>query len=602
MADQLEEIKKKIDIVQYISEFVPLKKAGRNFKGLCPFHSEKTPSFIVSPERQIWHCFGACNTGGDIFAFLMKTENIEFGEALRILAKRAGVKLISYQPTDAEKQRQLLYEINHLAAEYFHYLLLNHPAGKRALNYILGRGISKESLEKFKIGYAPNMWEGLQKFLVNKKNYRKTDLEAAGLIIVSERQRGSFYDRFRDRLMFPLKDHRDNICGFAGRLLDPKAKEAKYVNTPETPIYHKSDLLYGLTEAKEAVKKQDSAILVEGELDTISSYQAGVKNTVAIKGSALIARQVQLLARFTKNLVLALDADLAGDEAAKRGIEVADSAGLFVKMIEVKGGKDPDEVAQKNPELWRQQVAKAVPVYDYFLNTAFSRFDSRTAEGKRKISQTIIPIFAKITDQIMQAHYANLLAERLGVEEEVVDREINRFISQGEEKGPAKTLESIAESGKNRRELLEEHLLGLGFQSGNWQILRKRRVLSLIKTLRFVKILEILGQYLKKYKTRGSGRLAKIIQPELLDSFNRLYLLDLADLVADEEKFKSELEKTFYQLGKFDLRSKLTQLTSRIKKLEKQKKLSQKDQQILGQLNCEFRDLTVQLTKLGNLE
>jgi DNA primase len=572
MADQLEEIKKKIDIVQYISEFVQLKKAGRNFKGLCPFHSEKTPSFIVSPERQIWHCFGSCGTGGDIFAFLMKTENIEFGEALRILAKRAGVKLVSYQPTEAEKQKQILYEINHLATEYFHYLLLNHPVGKRALNYILGRGISKASLEEFMIGYAPNMWEGLQKFLVNKKNYRKTDLEAAGLIIVSQRQRGSYYDRFRDRLIFPLKDHRDNICGFAGRLLDPKAKEAKYVNTPETAIYHKSDLLYGLTEAKDEIKKQDKVVLVEGELDMISSYQAGVKNTVAIKGSALTVRQVQLLARFTKNLILALDADNAGNEAAKRGIETADNVGLIIRVVEVTGGKDPDEVAQKDPKSWRQQVAGAIPVYDYFLDNALAHFDANTGEGKKKISQLLAPIWAKITDQIMQSHYAKLLAKKLGVEEEAVNREINRIKAPSEENRPAKIMETVSGPIKNRRELLEEHLLALGFQSGDWQSLRKRKVAGLVKTLRLVKILEALAQYLKKYKTFESSRLVKMLPPELTDGFNRLYLADIADIVSDEDK------------------------------LENQKELSKKDQQDLAKLNCEFRDLTVRLTKLGDLE
>ena len=602
MADQLEEIKKKIDIVQYISEFVPLKKVGRNFKGLCPFHSEKTPSFIVSPERQIWHCFGACNTGGDIFTFLMKTENIEFGEALRILAKRAGVKLVSYQPTEAEKQKQLLYEINHLTAEYFHYLLLSHPVGKRALNYILGRGITKDSLEKFNIGYAPNMWEGLQKFLVNKKNYRVVDLETAGLIIASERQRGSFYDRFRDRLMFPLKNHRDNICGFAGRLLDPKAKEAKYVNTPETPIYHKSDLLYGLAEAKDEIKKQDKVVLVEGELDMISSYQAGVKNTVAIKGSALTGRQVQLLSRFTKNLILALDADVAGNEAAKRGIETADNAGLLVKVVEVKGGKDPDEAAQKDPENWREQVDKAVPVYDYFLDNALANFEANTGEGKKKISQFLVPIWAKITNQIMQSHYTKLLAEKLGVDEEAVNREISRFKVPTEENRPVKILESMSSPIKNRRELLEEHLLALGFQSGNWPSLRKRKVISLVKTLRLVKILETLAQYLKKYKTFESSRLAKMLPAELLDGFNRLYLLDLADLVADEDKLKIELEKTLFQLEKLDFKAKLNQITNRIKKLENQKELSKKDQQALDKLNCEFRDLTAELTKLGNLE
>ncbi|MGB9706493.1 MAG: DNA primase, partial [Microgenomates group bacterium] len=504
MSDQIEEIKRKIDIVQFINSYVPLKKSGRNFKALCPFHSETAPSFIVSPERQIWHCFGACNEGGDIFKFLMKIENIDFGEALRELAKRAGVKLTSYRPSEGERQKQLLYEINHLAAEFYHYLLLNHPAGKKALNYILGRGIKRESLEKFKLGYAPNMWDGLQRFLVGKKGYKVEDLERAGLVIESQKSKvksQSYYDRFRHRLMFPLKDHRGNICGFAGRVLDPEAKEAKYINTPETLIYHKSDLLYGLFENKEEIKKADGVILVEGELDAISSWQAGVKNVVAIKGSALTPRQVQLLSRFTKNIVFALDSDIAGDAAARRGIEIADEAGMAIRVVEIKGGKDPDEVAQKNPDLWQRLVKQAVPVYDYFLDSAFSRFGGKTAEEKRKIGQELIPVLAKISNKIVQAHYIQELARRLGVDEEAIGAEIAKFSVSQVSTLPQPEKEIIS---KNRQEVLEEHLLALGFQSEKWQWLRKRRVLSLVKTPRFLRILEVLGDYLKKYKTLDS--------------------------------------------------------------------------------------------------
>jgi DNA primase len=590
MSDQLEEIKRKIDIVQFINQYVPLKKAGRNFKALCPFHSEKTPSFIVSPERQIWHCFGACNEGGDIFKFLMKIENIDFGEALRELAKRTGVKLTSYRPTAEEKQKQLLYEINHLAAEFYHYLLLNHPAGKRALNYILGRGITRESLEKFKLGYAPNMWEGLQKFLVGKKGYRVEDLEKAGLVIKSETGRG-FYDRFRHRLMFPLKDHRGNICGFAGRVLDPQVKEAKYVNTPETLIYHKSDLLYGLHENKDEIKKADEVVLVEGELDAISSWQVGVKNVVAVKGSALTPRQVQLLGRFTKNITFALDADIAGDQAARRGIEIADSAGIAMKVVEIKGGKDPDEVAQKNPKLWQKLVKEAVPVYDYFLDSAFWKFDSKTAEGKRKIGQELVPVLAKISNRIVQAHYIQVLGEKLGVGEEVIGEEIAKFNSSLSSP-PVKISQETGK--KERREILEEHLLALAFQSGNWQWLRKRKTLSLVETPRFARILEVVGEYLKKHKTLNSQKLAAMLPPELEENFNQLYLLDLEVILRDEDKLVGEFQKTLYQLEKLHLKEKLKNLAREIEKLEKQKDQTKK----VEKLSSEFRDLGKKLAKL----
>jgi len=596
MTDQIEEIKRKIDIVELISEYVPLKKAGRNFKALCPFHSEKTPSFIVSPERQIFKCFG-CGEGGDIFGFLMRMEGMEFGEALRVLAKRAGVKLRRYRPSAAEKQKDLLYEINHLASEFYHYLLMNHSVGKPALNYILGRGIRRESLQLFKLGFAPQMWDGLQKFLVGKKGYRLEDLERAGLVIKSERGRG-YYDRFRGRLMFPLKDHRGNICGFAGRVLEADVQKAKYINTPETVLYHKSDLLYGLAETKGAIKKADQAILVEGELDLISSYQAGVKNVVAIKGSALTERQIQVLGRFTKKIIFALDRDLAGDAAARRGIELADAAGMTIRVVELRGGKDPDEVAQKDPQLWRQLVETAVPVYDYLFDSAFARFDGQTAEGKRQIGQELIPVLAKISDEIVRAHYLSQLAERLGVGEELLAREIAKVSAARPVGQPVRKialeLQQTAEK-PSRREILEEHLLALAFQTDNWSFLRKRRVVRLVKTPRFVRILEFLARYLKRYKTLKSERLAKTLPAELRETFDQFYLLDLADLVDDDEKIVQEFEKTLYQLEKLDLKERLREISARISAIEKKKKPTEKEKKQLQKWDQEFRDLSQQL-------
>jgi len=451
-------------------------------------------------------------------------------------------------------------------------------------------------LEKFQLGYAPNMWDGLQRFLVGKKGYKPGDLEKAGLIIPSSRFQASgfrFYDRFRHRLIFPLRDHRGNVCGFAGRVLTPEAKEAKYVNTPETMIYHKSDLLYGLFENKEEIKREDKAILVEGELDAISSWQVGVKNVVAIKGSALTSSQVQLLSRFTKNLVFALDSDIAGNQAAWRGAEIADQWGMEMRVVEIKGGKDPDEVAQKDPELWKKLVEKAVPLYDYFLDSAFSRFGGKTAEEKRKISQVLIPVLAKINDKIVQSHYIKVLAERLGVEEEAVALEIEKFTSR--QVSSFQFLEKTSGDSKNRREILEEHLLALGFQSDNWNWLVKKKVFSLVKSLKFLKILEVLKEYLKKYKKISSQRLAKFIPPESEESFNRLYLLDLEVILRDEDKTKKEFQKTLLELEKIYIREQLKQLTEEMKKLESQPG----KEKTLERLGNKFRDLGIRLAELN---
>ncbi|MCJ7827973.1 DNA primase, partial [Patescibacteria group bacterium] len=422
--DQLDEIRQKVDIAEFIGEYTPLKKAGRNLKAPCPFHSENKPSFMVSPERQIFKCFG-CGVGGDIFKFLMLIEGLEFGEAVRKLAERAGVALKKYRVSPEEEKKKKYFEVNDLATEYYHYLLTQHPAGKKALDYILGRGITLKSLQEFKIGFAPLMWDGVQKYLVDKKKYSPQILEQAGLALPNNR--GGYYDRFRGRLMFPLRDYQGNICGFAGRVIPPASDDqAKYINSSETPVYQKSRLLYGLSLTRGQIRKQDQAVVVEGELDLISSYQAGVFNVVAIKGSALTEGQLILLKRYTKNLALALDADFAGNKAAQRGIELADKMGFAIKVVEVKGGKDPDEAAQKDPKGWCAQIKKAVSVYDYLFHFAFSSYDERSAEGKRQIGQFLVPILAKMTDGIVRGHYISLLAQRLRIREEAVVAEVEK--------------------------------------------------------------------------------------------------------------------------------------------------------------------------------
>lgn len=594
MDSQVEEVKSKIDVVQLVGEHVQLKKAGRNFSGLCPFHSEKTPSFMVSPERQIWKCFG-CGLGGDALGFVMRIEGLEFGEALRALAKRAGVTLKSYRPSGPEREKQTLYEINHLAAEYYHYILLNHKTGKKALDYVLGRGITRESLEHFKIGYAPASWDELQGFLVKKKGYKPEDLEKTGLVVRGGR---GFYDRFRGRLMFTLKDHRGNVAGFAGRVLDPAVKEAKYVNTPETPVYHKSELLYGLTETKEAIRQANEAILVEGELDAISSYQAGVKNVVAIKGSAVTEAQVRLLKRFTENLVLALDQDEAGNLAAVRGIEVAEKAGLTLKVVRVKGGKDPDEAAQKDPVGWRKQVAAAVPVYDYLLEFNLERFDPTTAEGKRRVTAIFLAALAKSESEVVKAHYLKKLAEALNMGEEVLVREMARLTPETG-RSAAGQPDAVGRQGKNRREKLEEYLLAVAFQSGRWEFLKKRKVVKLVKSQNLAAILVVLGEYLQKFKTYKSERMAKKLPAELIDIFDQLYLTDVAAIIEDEEAVTRELTTTLRRLEELEVRLEMRRLGMVIRRLEAKGAPSAEERAAMSLADSQFRDLAVRLKELS---
>lgn len=586
--DQLEEIKTKIDIVNLISEYLPLKKAGRNFKALCPFHGEKTPSFMISPERQIWHCFG-CQKGGDIFGFLMQMENMEFPEALETLAKRAGVKLVrSFEISEQAKNKEKIYKINHLASEYYHYLLVSHPSGQEALDYVLGRGVKKKTLETFSLGWAPKNWDNLIKFLT-KKGFSLPEMEAAGLVIKDK----NYYDRFRGRLMFTLRDHRGNIVGFAGRTLDPKAQEAKYINTPETAVYIKGNILYGLDITKEAIKKEDRAIIVEGEFDLISSFQAGVANVVAIKGSALTVNQVNLLKRFTQNLDLALDMDLAGDAAARRGIEVADAAGLTINVVSLPQGKDPDECARANPGLWQKAVKEAIPVFDHLLAKALERFDKSTADGKRKIGDEVIPTLARIANPIVQSHYLSKLAGLLGVSEEVII-ETAKKLTKKEELGKTGSVSPTSTQGQalSRQQLLEEQFLALILQSPDLtEILKEEKWTikpEIFSSLAIRKIFEKLYLYLAKQPQFTIKDFVKILPQELVPTLDQAYLLDLASILDDKKLFERELEKTAAEIKKIDCKNKLLAFSAKMKEVNKEE---------LESLTQEYRQIAAELKK-----
>jgi DNA primase len=563
MVDQVEEIKDKVDIVQLISEYLPLKRAGRNWKALCPFHSEKTPSFMVNPERGIFKCFG-CGKGGDAFTFLQEMEGIEFPEALRILAKRTGVKLARRLPDERYQERERLYEINALASRFYAYLLEKHEVGAPARAYLKKRKITKAAIETFKLGYAPRSWENLRRFLV-KKGYRDEEVEKAGLIIRSKKKRG-WYDRFRGRVMFPLTDHRGNIRGFAGRLLDPEAKEAKYVNTPETPIYVKGNLLYGLDVAKESIRRSRQAVVVEGETDMIASYAAGVKNVVAIKGSALTEGQIRLLKRYAEEILLALDADLAGDEAARRGIELAERAGLAVKMVDIPVGKDPDECVRKDPKAWTKAVKEAVSVYDFVIDRAVKRHGGDNAEAKQQIAQDVLPFIAGISAPILQAHYRQKVAGILEMSEEVVVEAMKKI--SGDKKpirGPKVRLKASS-IRKSRQEMLEEYLLSLLLQGLRKKEDRPRLSVKLSSPV-LKRLWEELTRYFKKNKRFVFSKFVASLPPELVDAADRLGLKDLGALTDDPSRWRREIDKVLSELEQFSFRKEVRELSERLDKV-----------------------------------
>jgi DNA primase len=560
--NQVDEVKSRTDIVSVIGERIELKKAGRNYKAACPFHGEKTPSFMVSPELQIFKCFG-CGEAGDVFSFLEKYEGMEFGEALRYLADKAGVKLQKFT-AGASSEKEKLIEINTLAMRFYNYLLLNHPVGKRALEYLLkDRGLKRSTVEEFQLGFSPENSSIIKKFLVDKKRFNPKEIEMAGVGV----SRGAdLYDRFNGRVIFPLFDHRGNVIGFAGRVLPwDKRETGKYINSPETAIYHKSSVLYGLNLTRSLVKKKKVAIVVEGELDAISSYQAGVKNVVAIKGSALTEDQVRLLSRFAPKFILALDSDFAGDAAARRGISIAGKLGVEVKVAKISKFKDPDEAARGDIESYKKDLISAEGVYDFLIDSVFSRFDSSSGAGKAKISKELVPILAEIDDKIVQAHFANLVAQKLNVPLEAVTDEILKIGQK--ETSSAKEAEELKPKSIGRRELLEERFLTLAF-SANAKILDSAETLKLITTPLYRRIVEEYRKFMSSNKTFSPKDFGKGLPPELFEGFSRTVLGEDEGLAEKPDEVKKELDLVRKELKILVTKEELKSLAVKIRKLE----------------------------------
>jgi DNA primase len=470
---QIEEIKGRIDIVQLIGGYVKLSKTGINWRGLCPFHSEKGPSFFVNPGRQLFKCFG-CGKAGDIFAFIQGIEGIEFGDALKILAEKAGVALKKENP-QLRTERQRLYEICDLATAFYQKQLGNGEWGKKAKEYLLGRGITEESIIKWRLGYSPDMWQGLSDFLVGR-GYTRDEILRAGLAVQSEKGKQP-YDRFRGRIVFPVFDLNGKPIGFGGRVFKEadKKETAKYINTPQTLLYDKSGILYGLFQAKIAVRKENQAVLTEGYTDAILCHQAGFENTVAVSGTALTSRHLQLLKRYTENLLLAFDMDVAGDGATKRGIAMAEAQGFTLKIIDTyKGAKDPADIIVENPEHWKALLDGARSIMQYYFDSAFSRFDRATAAGKKKIADIILPPIKRIPHKIEQAHWISELAQKLEVKEDIVIAQLKTLKSetvQEDEPIPVAVAEAEFKPKTNalqqRRKLLEEKIVSLLLQNAD---------------------------------------------------------------------------------------------------------------------------------------
>lgn len=413
----VDEIKSKLGVEEVVSWYLQLQRAGRNMKANCPFHNEKTPSFMVSPERQMWHCFG-CNEGGDIFTFVMKIEGLEFRDALKLLAEKAGVKLKgqSYNKSESGKKSKIIDVLE--MSKGFYQKCLAIKAGKKACDYLLERGLNKKTIEIFQLGYAPDSWDLLSSFL-KKKGCKESEIFAAGMTI--KKDNGGYYDRFRGRIMFPINNISGQTAGFSSRVMPGKdERQAKYINTPETLVYNKGRILYGLDKTKLAIRKNDLCVMVEGNMDVIASFQAGVENVVATSGTALTAEQIKIIKRYTNNIAFSFDMDLAGVEAAKRSIDLALEEGVGISIIQIPEGKDPADCAKKDPKLWQEAAQKRKKIMDFYFDSAFSKYNSTDIEDKKKIARDLLRIITRISNKIEQAHYLQILSERLEIDEKIL--------------------------------------------------------------------------------------------------------------------------------------------------------------------------------------
>lgn len=427
MADSIQDIKDRVDIVNLVSQYLQLKKAGRNYKACCPFHSEKSASFVVSPEKQIFHCFG-CHKGGDIFTFLEEIEGVDFTEALKLLADKAGVKLEKTSKIGNKKSKDLkqkYFEAHELALKFFEDKLHNTDAGKKVLEYLIKRGLNEDTIKEFRLGFGPDSYDSLHAYLLKKK-VSKDVLIGSGLVSTKNVGDSDIYDKYRARLIFPIFDYLGRVCGFAARALK-KDQAPKYLNSPENPVYNKSKVLYGLSHAKKYIKEKDSVVLVEGYFDMILPYQEGLQNVVATSGTALTPEHVRVLKRLTSNVISYFDADDAGFQATKRAYGLLQGQEMFMKMVSPEDDlKDPADYVKSHGAAINTLIDDAKDFINVYIERLLNLYDKASAQGRRKILQDILPLYKGMLPG-NRDYYVRALAKALNASERTIYDEIDHF-------------------------------------------------------------------------------------------------------------------------------------------------------------------------------
>jgi len=554
--DSISQIKSKLDIVDIVGSYIPMKKSGRNYSACCPFHGEKTPSFMVSPELQIYKCFG-CGVNGDMFTFVQEIEGIDFVQALEQLAEKAGIELErkDYDPTSLKKKK--IFEINQVTT-YFYQQLLKHPSSKEALSYLKDkRKLKDKTLEDFKIGFAPNTYDLLYKFLV-KKGYSVNDLMDAG-VITKRYDNNGYIDKFRNRIVFPLIDIAGKTIGFTARVLDKT--DPKYLNSPETLIFHKHTYLYGLDKTKVNIKTE-GAVFVEGQMDLITAYQFGIKNVIASSGTSITPEQLQLLKRYTSDITFCLDSDNAGIKAAYRAIELAEKQNFNIKVVAIPSPyKDLDELLNNDIELATKTVTHAANAYDFFIADKLKRYNKNEAYGKKQIIEELKPLLGKISNQILFETYLKELEKELDIDiktlEEIIkmNKSIEEF-TKVKEKIDIVSIKNDVETYflamllKSEIDVIKAYLYN--FDPVEWV---NPNVMDLLKML--------IGFTQKESKFEIT---------KYIDSLNEDQKTFIKTLYIQDIKFDiKELEETLNRIRKIGGKEKLKRLTVEIKLAEKQK-------------------------------
>jgi len=593
-----DEIKSKLNIVDLIGEYVRLQKAGASWKACCPFHNEKTPSFSVSEDKQVWHCFG-CGKGGDLFAFLMEIEGLEFREALENLAQRTGVIIPEYTKGNevAKENRNKIWEILDLVTKFYKKQLWEGEGKENALKYLRDRGLNDKTINDFNLGYAPKGWRNILDFL-KSKNYSVEDILKTGVLVEKsesannlQNSNSNCYDRFRERIIFPIMDISGKTVGYSARVAPGgDESQAKYVNTPETEVYHKSSTLYGIDKAKMEIKKEDWVLLVEGNMDVIAAWQAGIVNTVAISGTALTSEQLNIIKRYTHNIKMSFDMDEAGQKAAKRSAELAFEKEISVSIVEIENGKDAADAVRENANKFLKAIKKSSLAMEYFIQKALNKYNQKNIDEKKKIIQELNGLITSLANKVEKEYWIKNIAEKLDISEKILFDTFNK-VEYTQRKFDDK-IKEINEKPiiQDRKNNIQIQIMGLLVSDNDvWKDSIKKYKKEIEKYFSNQKILDILSKG-EKINFNFENLLNEIDDEKQKTYLRKLYFENIEkmeDFSSVEEKLEAvseyfvELEKEFIKTNSEDIvkkikvaeeaddKAKIKQLTKKLADLSK---------------------------------